>query len=140
MARNERMHPMDMDISPARRMSLSHRTDSTNGHAVQLHDRDHDAHAGAEPGVNPRSGAAAAEFGHFKEECVIDVIDYDDQEVKVQQMGNADFVRFVAGPGNASPDVMRGSDDDVPPMGVRWINIAGIDWNVLSSVAMRYSE
>ncbi|TEB32376.1 hypothetical protein FA13DRAFT_1790700 [Coprinellus micaceus] len=71
------------------------------------------------------AGPQPSSFGHFKEECVIDVIDYDDQEVKVQQMGNADFVRFVAGPGNASPDVMRGSEDDVPPLGVRWINIAG---------------
>ena len=100
-----------------------------------------ETHAGAEPGVNPRSGAAIAQYSHFKEACIIDVIDYDDKEVTSTRMKNDEFVQFLATEqGSLQPDVAKGSEDDLPPLSVRWINIEGIDWIVLSSVALRYSQ
>ncbi|KAG2022553.1 hypothetical protein CC2G_000292 [Coprinopsis cinerea AmutBmut pab1-1] len=36
--------------------------------------------------------------------------------------------------GNTTPD----SDPSAPPLAVRWINIGGIDWNVLRAVALKY--
>ncbi|RXW17592.1 hypothetical protein EST38_g8261 [Candolleomyces aberdarensis] len=101
---------------------------------------DRETHAGAEPGVNPRSGAAIAQYSHFKEECIIDVIDYDNQDVTFTRMKNDELVQFLATEqGSLQPDVGKGSEDDMPPLSVRWINIEGIDWNVLSSVALRYN-
>ena len=74
---------------------------------------DRETHAGAEPGVNPRSGAAIAQYSHFKEACIINVIDYDNQEVTFTLMKNDEFVRFLStGQGSLQPDVEKGSEED----------------------------
>ncbi|KAF6748378.1 hypothetical protein DFP72DRAFT_1015290 [Ephemerocybe angulata] len=103
------------------------------------HELEHDTHAGAEPGIDPRSGSANAEYSHFREECVIDVVDYDDLEATFRRMDNEEFVRFLEGEGGNAGGSWRGGEEDVPPLAVRWINIEGIDWKVLSSVALRYN-
>lgn len=118
-----------------------HRRASSN-HSQKKYQKapEYERHAGAEPGIDPRRGAANAEYSHFKEECIIDVIDYDDEDVYFERMGNEQFIKFLQGPGNSQPGVLKGSEDDVPPQAVRWINIEGIDWKVLSNVALRYSK
>ncbi|PPQ99569.1 hypothetical protein CVT24_005357 [Panaeolus cyanescens] len=108
----------------------------------------YDIYAGAEPGVNPRSFLARAEYGHFKEKCVIDIIDYDAKDIRYRRMSNDGLLDFLNG------KVQNGHDDDsmdnvegVPgdkqnlPRNtkVRWINIGGIDWEVLSLLAIRYN-
>ncbi|KAF5311796.1 hypothetical protein D9619_002789 [Psilocybe cf. subviscida] len=132
--------PPPLDGSP--KVSSSY---SGSGQARELH-HDHDLQAGAEPGVNPRSGKSAAEYGHFKQNCVIDVIDYDCDDVIARRYDNEGFIALLAGEknrrGESSDDADSGDDDDdvsLPPRMVRWINIGGIDWDVLSNVALKYN-
>ncbi|KAJ3511394.1 hypothetical protein NLJ89_g4131 [Agrocybe chaxingu] len=99
----------------------------------RAHHHDFDEHAGAEPGVNPRSGLSIAEYSHFKQDCVIDVIDYDCDEATFQRVTNAGLIQLLS----EKPDVF--GDDGLPPRMVRWINIGGIDWNVLSAAALKYN-
>lgn len=130
-------------LSGSRRVSSSY---PGSGQARELH-HDHDLHAGAEPGVNPRSGKSAVEYGHFKQNCVIDVIDYDCDDVVARRYDNEGFIALLKGEksgGGESSDEADAttSDDDsvsLPPRMVRWINIGGIDWDVLSGVALKYS-
>jgi hypothetical protein len=83
--------------------------------------------AGAEPGVNPREGA---QYTQFRSDCLIDIIDFDADDVSIERVGNADFISMMK----------DGTADNDHPRAVRWINIAGIDWEVLSSMALRYRE
>ncbi|KAF9011183.1 hypothetical protein BDQ17DRAFT_1387629 [Cyathus striatus] len=103
---------------------------------------------GAEPGINPRSQEAIAEYSHFKQECTIDIIDYDAEEAQFKRMNNKEFIQHMhdepLGAMKGLGDGMEGSETDVddedwPPKVVRWINIGGIDWNVLSAVTLRYN-
>ncbi|CAA7265883.1 unnamed protein product [Cyclocybe aegerita] len=100
----------------------------------RAHHHDFDEHAGAEPGVNPRSGLSIAEYSHFKQDCVIDVIDYDSDEATFQRVTNAGLIQLLS---EKKQDVF--GDDGLPPRMVRWINIGGIDWSVLSAVALKYN-
>jgi len=99
------------------------------------HQYEYDHCAGAEPGVNPRSGLSVAEYSHFKQDCVIDVIDYDADDVNFQRLTNAGLLQLLNEP---TPKTRRG-DDELPPRMVRWINIGGIDWGVLRALALKYS-
>ncbi|KIM47650.1 hypothetical protein M413DRAFT_61489 [Hebeloma cylindrosporum] len=103
------------------------------------HHHDYDEHVGAEPGVNPRSRTSIAEYSHFKQECVIDVVDYDADDVTFRRVSNAGLIELL----NAEDEEhLTGESDSatlLPPRMVRWINIAGIDWSVLSAVALKYN-
>lgn len=95
-------------------------------------------HAGAEPGVNPRSVLSFAKYGHFSQDCVVDVVEYDNDEVDVRQLSNEGLVRLLE---EERVDARAaGACPPLPPRMVRWINIGGIDWNVLSALALRYSR
>jgi hypothetical protein len=97
----------------------------------------HPSGAGAEPGVNPRRDSSVAKYCHYKQECLIDVIDYDAEDANIERFGNADFIRLMkSGYGRGASN----SELDHPPKAARWINIGGIDWDVLSSMALRYRE
>ncbi|KJA28536.1 hypothetical protein HYPSUDRAFT_62186 [Hypholoma sublateritium FD-334 SS-4] len=93
------------------------------------HHHDFDLHAGAEPGINPLSGSAIAEYGHFQQECVIDVIDYDCDDVTFRQLTNEGLLGLLAEGGGTGA---------LPTHMVRWINIGGVDWSVLSALAVKY--
>ncbi|KAH9486478.1 hypothetical protein JR316_0000543 [Psilocybe cubensis] len=96
---------------------------------------DHEQHIGAEPGVNPRSGDSIAEYSHFKQDCVIEVYDYDSEDVSFQRFTNAGLISFLK---KREVDESR-EHGEIPPRMVRWINIGGIDWSVLSAIALRYN-
>ncbi|PPR02708.1 hypothetical protein CVT26_009811 [Gymnopilus dilepis] len=96
---------------------------------------DHDHQAGAEPGVNPRSGESTVEYDHFKQECFIEIVDYDYDDVSFQRLTNETLIKFLK---DEAPSTESG-EEHFPPKMVRWINIAGIDWSVLRSVALRYN-
>ncbi len=91
---------------------------------------------GAEPGVNPHRDSSIAKYSHFKQECLIDVIDYDTDDASLERFGNVDFINMM---NDGYAKVSRGEPDPHPKV-VRWINIAGIDWDVLCSVALRYRK
>lgn len=98
---------------------------------------DYDLHVGAEPGVNPLSGRSKAEYSHFKQDCVIDIIDYECDDIKFRRFSNEGLIKLMkeSDPRDHPDDTQK----PLPTRMVRWINIGGIDWAVLSAVAVRYS-
>ncbi|KAF8203846.1 magnesium transporter [Pholiota molesta] len=87
-----------------------------------------DLHIGAEPGVDPLSERSNTGYTHFRQDCAIDIIDYKRDDVKFRRFNNEGLI-----------NLMKESGPKPHPMQmVRWINIGGIDWAVLSAVAVRY--
>ena len=84
---------------------------------------------GAEPGVDPRRASAYLNYGHIRQQCLIEVNDYSTMRTSFGRMTNAEFVRLLA-------------DDKAsvrePWVRVRWINIGGISWDVISALALKY--
>ncbi|KAJ3569911.1 hypothetical protein NP233_g4745 [Leucocoprinus birnbaumii] len=90
--------------------------------------------AGAEPGANPRRDSSVAKYAQYKQECIIDVVDYDAEDATIERLGNVDFINMMkAGYSKDANDEL-----DSHPKAVRWINIGGVDWDVLSTLALRY--
>ncbi len=84
---------------------------------------------GAEPGVDPRREGAFLNFGHIRQQCSIDVVDYSATRSASTRMENADFVQFLKNGHLGRRD---------PWVKVRWINIGGVSWDVMSSLALKY--
>lgn len=85
--------------------------------------------AGAEPGIDPRRTSATLAYGHIREACSIQVVDYSSVQSKFQTFDNKSFVEFLNNKkASARPDRSK----------VRWIAIGGISWDVISSLALAY--
>ncbi|TDL15301.1 hypothetical protein BD410DRAFT_902654 [Rickenella mellea] len=84
---------------------------------------------GAEPGIDPRRMTAQMTYGGVKAKCVIDIVDYSSLRTSFGKMENDGFIEFMNNP-NAS--------SRAPWVKVRWINIRGISWDVISVLAMKY--
>jgi hypothetical protein len=81
---------------------------------------------GSEPGVDPRRATVNALYNHVHELCEIEVVDYSASNVEFNQYDNKAFVQLMTE--GQKPAWAR----------VRWINIAGVSWDVLSSLALAY--
>ncbi|KAF8646269.1 hypothetical protein AX16_007293 [Volvariella volvacea WC 439] len=114
-----------------------------------LHRRWHSG-AGAEPGVNPRRSSALGHFGHFNETCSISVIDYSADSIVEKELDNRGLIDLLSeGDSQAATssrartpaqgDVSGASGCSNGKATVRWINIGGIDWGVLSALAIKYN-
>jgi hypothetical protein len=86
---------------------------------------------GAEPGVDPRRESALINYGHIKQDCVIEVVDYSAVRSSVGRMTNREFVNLLNDPAASSPE---------PWVKVRWINIGGISWDIASTLALKYGK
>ncbi|KAI0352284.1 hypothetical protein OH77DRAFT_812592 [Trametes cingulata] len=84
---------------------------------------------GAEPGVDPRRASAFLNYGHIRQQCLIEVNDYSTMRTSFGRMTNAEFIRLLADP-NASRRE--------PWVKVRWINVGGISWDIISALALKY--
>lgn len=84
---------------------------------------------GAEPGIDPRRESAFVNYGHIKQDCVIEVMDYSGVNISVGRMTNREFVGMMRDDRASARE---------PWVKVRWINIGGISWDVISAVALRY--
>lgn len=84
---------------------------------------------GAEPGVNPRRVSANLLYGHIRQDCVIEVIDYSSVRSSVGRMTNAEFVNLLNDPAASARE---------PWVKVRWVNIGGLSWDVIKAVSMKY--
>ena len=86
---------------------------------------------GAEPGVDPRRHSAFVAYGHVRQQCLIDIMDYSSLRCSVRRMTNAEFIDFL-------------QDDSTSTLGqwvkVRWINIGGISWDVISALALKHGN
>jgi hypothetical protein len=87
--------------------------------------------AGAEPGADPRRSSAFLTYGHIKQNCVIELIDYSTVRASSGRMTNNEFVKLLN-------DETAGTRE--PWVKVRWINICGISWDVISALAIHYGK
>ncbi|KAF8915014.1 hypothetical protein CPB85DRAFT_1454173 [Mucidula mucida] len=85
--------------------------------------------AGAEPGVDPRRASADLQFGHIRQNCIIETFDYSAVRNSYGRMTNREFVNFLQDENACAPE---------PWVKVRWINIAGISWDVVKAVSLKY--
>jgi len=86
---------------------------------------------GAEPGVDPRRHSAFAAYGNVQQRCVIDIIDYSSVRYSYGRMMNNGFINFLQNPQASARE---------PWVKVRWINIGGISWDVISALALKYGN
>lgn len=110
--------------------SPSHPTGANAKYTSRIHRNT--AGIGAEPGINPRGDGATAQYGYFQQECVIDVIDYSCEHVASKRVSNAEFVELMQNP------LRRPDPSPTKPSSLRWINIGGLSWDVISAAALNY--
>jgi Mg2+ and Co2+ transporter CorA len=84
---------------------------------------------GDEPGVDVRKRAAIRQYGHIREECTIEIMDYSALRASSNRMRNDEFVAWLADEQSSKRE---------PWTKVRWIHIEGISFDVLSALALRY--
>ncbi|TBU27626.1 hypothetical protein BD311DRAFT_723910 [Dichomitus squalens] len=84
---------------------------------------------GAEPGADPRSAAAFLSYGHIRQQCTIEVNDYSTMRTSAMRMDNTAFLKLLAEGGGGRRE---------PWVRVRWINVGGISWDVVSALALKY--
>ncbi|KAI6120937.1 hypothetical protein EDD16DRAFT_809478 [Pisolithus croceorrhizus] len=85
--------------------------------------------AGAEPGVDPRRHSAYLHYGHIRQNCIITLVDYSSIRASVGRMTNREFVSLLADPEAGEREGW---------VKVRWINICGVSWDVISTLALHY--
>jgi hypothetical protein len=85
---------------------------------------------GAEPGIDVRKSSAAMLYGHINEKCDIEVVDFNDKQAIFKRFENNSFRTWIN-----SPESRRR-----PSMQVRWINVGGLSWDILSEVGLKYGE
>ncbi|KAF7359434.1 CorA-like protein [Mycena sanguinolenta] len=86
---------------------------------------------GSEPGINPRDDD---KYSHFSEKCAIQVTDFSSEHVLLNTLSNAEFVELMKhGPPKSEQPAVAPEERSL-----RWINIGGISWDVLSALALRY--
>ncbi|KAG2099884.1 uncharacterized protein F5147DRAFT_754693 [Suillus discolor] len=85
--------------------------------------------AGAEPGVDPRRQSAYLHYAHIRERCEIQINDYSTVRSSFGKMDNERFVQMF--------NDERSSEKE-SWVKVRWINVCGISWDVMSVLALKY--
>ncbi|KAI0923526.1 hypothetical protein AcV5_009045 [Taiwanofungus camphoratus] len=84
---------------------------------------------GAEPGIDPRRAATNDQYRHIRQQCVIELTDYSITNCSAGRMGNREFIDLLNDPGASRRETW---------VRVRWINVGGISWDVMSALARRY--
>ena len=84
---------------------------------------------GAEPGVDPRRASANLSYSGIKQKCVIEMVDYSTMRTSFGRMTNNEFIKMLRSPAASRRD---------PWVRVRWINVCGLSWDVISALALKY--
>lgn len=84
---------------------------------------------GAEPGIDPRRESAALTYGHIRQKCLIEVVDYSAVRSSFGRMTNVEFINLLKDERASAKE---------PWVKVRWINIGGVSWDVISALAIKY--
>ncbi|CAE6429771.1 unnamed protein product [Rhizoctonia solani] len=86
---------------------------------------------GTEPGADPRKSATAELFGNIKANCKIDICEYGPSKARFTDYDNKSFINWLnSNEATAKREIWNK---------VRWINIAGVSWDVISALALHYS-
>ncbi|OCB88993.1 hypothetical protein A7U60_g3800 [Sanghuangporus baumii] len=84
---------------------------------------------GAEPGIDPRRASAYLNYGHIKQRCTIELVDYSSVRASFGRMENRSFEEFMMDQKASRRESW---------VKVRWINIGGVSWDVISALALKY--
>ncbi|CAE7123085.1 unnamed protein product [Rhizoctonia solani] len=85
---------------------------------------------GTEPGADPRKSATAELYGGIKADCKIDMCEYGPSKARFTDFDNKSFITWLnSNNATAKREIWNK---------VRWINIAGVSWDVISALALRY--
>ncbi|KAI0055426.1 hypothetical protein BV25DRAFT_1815607 [Artomyces pyxidatus] len=84
---------------------------------------------GAEPGIDPRRFSSQQTYGNIRQKCLIEVTDYSPLRMGSLRMTNGEFLNFLED---------EKSYTRAPWVKVRWINVGGISWDVMSAIALKY--
>ncbi|KAI0066622.1 hypothetical protein BV25DRAFT_1912674 [Artomyces pyxidatus] len=121
--------------APVRQMTPGDRFRQTVRKVIAMHRTSHAisngfGKIGAEPGIDPRRQSAFETYGHIRQKCLIEIIDYSPLRSSFGRMTNNEFLRFLG-------DEQASKRE--PWVRVRWINVGGISWDVISAIAIKYS-
>lgn len=86
---------------------------------------------GAEPGIDPRRESAFLAYGHIRQKCLIEVVDYSAVRSSFGRMTNSEFIKLLADERASTKESW---------VKVRWINVGGISWDVVSALAIKYGS
>ncbi|KAH9948220.1 cora-like Mg2+ transporter protein-domain-containing protein [Amylocystis lapponica] len=111
--------PADRFRSTVRRVMALHRTSSIMARRG----------IGAEPGIDPRRASANLNYGNIKQQCIIEVADYSTMRSSFGRMTNRELINLLRDPSASRKE---------PWVKVRWINVGGISWDVISALALKY--
>ncbi|KAJ7146338.1 hypothetical protein C8R44DRAFT_12412 [Mycena epipterygia] len=84
--------------------------------------------AGAEPGIDPRRASMEIQYRNVAQECFVEVVDYSAVSSNFLNMRNAEFVDWCA----------SSKSKRQPWVKVRWINIAGVSWDVIKALSLHH--
>ena len=114
-------HPKHRFRAAVRKVIAVHRTSSASLRGC----------LGAEPGADPRRRDSVVAYKHVYQKCVIDVIDYSSIRCSFGRMTSTGFINFLQNDQASARE---------PWVKVRWINVGGISWDVISALALKYGN
>ncbi|CUA70320.1 hypothetical protein RSOLAG22IIIB_00675 [Rhizoctonia solani] len=86
---------------------------------------------GTEPGADPRKSATAELFGNIRANCKIEMWEYGPSKARFTDYDNKSFITWLSSnEATAKREIWKK---------VRWINISGISWDVISALAIHYN-
>jgi len=85
---------------------------------------------GTEPGADPRKSTTAEIYGHIQANCKIEISEYGPSRARFNTYNNKEFIEWVNKPSATAKREIWNK--------VRWINIAGVSYDVISALALRY--
>jgi hypothetical protein len=100
---------------------------------------------GAEPGVDPRQSSAYQLYGHIRQKCLVDIIDYSPLRTSFGRMTNNELMKLLDDDAASQREswvkvrvATYGSLVGAEGLQVRWINVGGMSWDVVSALAIKY--
>ncbi|KAF8709447.1 CorA-like Mg2+ transporter protein, partial [Rhizoctonia solani] len=85
---------------------------------------------GTEPGADPRKSTTAELFGHIKANCQIEICEYGPSKARFTNYDNKSFIDWLKlNDASTKREIWNK---------VRWINIAGVSWDIISALALHY--
>ncbi|OXG09746.1 hypothetical protein C367_07056 [Cryptococcus neoformans Ze90-1] len=93
---------------------------------------------GDEPGVDVKSRRDQKNYGHLKGKTHIKIVDYCSNPDQNCMNQSSDFPGDKLQEWLDSEHGKRQLDEDGKPIGVRWIHVDGVNWEVVKSLVLRF--